>query len=92
MACQSTIPRLSGKDPGWTCTGEDLVVLMTNRIDGRDVPVVCPRDRLPEAMRDPWAERMYRPRPYLVAGDHLHLMLGPRHRPSRLCRLLRWWR
>lgn len=76
MPCRSTIPPVSGKSAGWTCTGEDLVVLMTAPHLGRAVPVVCPRAHLGEVMRDPWAGELYDPRPYAVEGDHMHIVLG----------------
>lgn len=95
MPCRSTILPLPGKDKGWTCTGENLVVLMTTRIHGREVPVVCPRERLADVMRSPWAD-LYKPRSYIVEGDHLHLELNdlPRRKSwlSRLADFVPRWR
>jgi hypothetical protein len=92
MPCQSTIPPLPDKSAGWTCTGEDLVMLMTTRMEGREVPVVCPREYLHVAMGDPWARYTYRPRAYLASGDHLHLRLNDLPPTlTRWGRVAAWW-
>lgn len=72
------------------------MVLMTTKVGGREVPVVCPREHLHAVMREPWAKDMYRPRPYIVEGDHMHLVLNdlPPARPLLMrlrARLRKWW-
>lgn len=60
-------------------------------IDGRRLPIVCPRDRLEDVMRQPWSEAYDRPAPLAEQGDHLHLIL-PGRVPGIGERLLSWWR
>lgn len=75
MTCHATRPRL--RPMHWICTGEDLTILMFTRLNGQELPIVCPTDRLDEALEQPGAELYadHRPAPRQL-GDHLHITLG----------------
>lgn len=89
MACTSKILPALGKRANWECTGRDLIILMWSSHNGRRVPVVCPRDRLRDVMRQPEASGYDRPVPLLVEMDHLHLILPDPPVPL-FRRLLNW--
>lgn len=90
MPCKSTLPRINNR-MNWHCTGEDLIIVMWHSIGDRRVPVVVPRDRLADVMREPEAVAYDKPTPLLVEGDHVHLIL-PEPRPTLLQRALSWLR
>jgi hypothetical protein len=77
MTCRAT--RLPVVPKGWVCSGEGLTIVMVSRMDGVDIPIVCPTDRLSKALEGDGAEiyRDHRPAPSEL-GDHLHLVLKER--------------
>lgn len=61
-------------DPGWTCTGRNLVqLLLVHRGGDALLPLVAPADRLDEVMAQPWAG-VYEPQPF-AGGDHVHVVI-----------------
>jgi hypothetical protein len=76
MGCASTLPG-RGKNPGWICTGQNLVTLMTTTFEGRQLPCVVPAERVGMMMSTEMASA-YSPEPYDNSGDHLHLTLPKR--------------
>lgn len=91
MTCTSTIKTDGPSRMNWICTGEDLMIVMWSTVEGRRLPLVCPRDRLEDVMSQPWSGAYDRPIPLTVEGDHLHLIL-PGSVASVGERLLAWWR
>lgn len=83
-ACGAKRPYI--KDPGWKCTGEDLVVPLDksgNRLETGRIPVVIRADLIPRA--EPAARQMIREggtEPF-HGGDHYHLMIEPEKGQSR---------
>lgn len=78
MGCASTLPK-HGKAPGWICTGENLVALMSITRDGKAVPCVVPADRVAMMMSTAHASAFeFDPKPYGNSGDHMHMHLPQR--------------
>jgi hypothetical protein len=76
MACHATRPPLKNK--GWTCTGEDLTIILPASTNLP--PVVLRRDLLPLYLTDKTNREVYqqfadRCGPFLDGGDHLHAVL-----------------
>jgi hypothetical protein len=71
--CGATRPPL--RDPGWECTGRDLIIVTTTKVTGELLPVVLPARALEiHEPEDGWDTPV---RPF-TGGDHLHLCVPRR--------------
>jgi hypothetical protein len=75
--CGATRPSLC--DPGWECTGRDLIIVMTTRALVGAVPVVMPARALEIHQPEDWWDAPVRP---FTGGDHLHLCVPRRPLPA----------
>lgn len=71
------MPELRPK--GWTCTGEDLVVLMTGP---KGLPVVAPQSRIEDVLAEQWSEAYDQPLRPFAGGDHYHWVAPAAQRPG----------
>jgi hypothetical protein len=71
--CGATRPPL--RDPGWECTGRDLIIVTTTKATGELLPVVLPARALEIHQPEPWWDIPVRP---FTGGDHLHLCVPRR--------------
>jgi hypothetical protein len=74
MKCQAT-PRAVINDPGWFCTGTDLItVLHASPPEGGDpLPLVVPNWALEQVMRESQAN-VFDAEPF-AGGDHMHYVV-----------------
>jgi hypothetical protein len=71
VTCEATRAPLT--DMGWTCTGEDLVIILP--ASGSLPPVVCPIWALAHLFRTSVATAELITEPFR-GGDHLHVVIG----------------
>lgn len=77
MPCEADPTRPRYGNPGWTCTGDNLVIVLWHH----DMPIVIPEALLPEVLATPMAH-VYKPEPY-TGGDHYHLVRPAGSRPRK---------
>lgn len=73
LPCGTWYPALPGNDPGWECTGSNLMVVLIAPIDGEDIPVVVPAPMVEHALAT--IPGLHTPAPF-NGGNHFHLRLG----------------
>jgi hypothetical protein len=71
------LPRPVFTNPGWVCTGSDLVCVMRIKFCGADLPCVVPAQLLDQVMAKPWASAYDKPTPFDGLTDHMHLVVDP---------------
>lgn len=76
--CGATRPSL--RDPGWECTGRDLIIVTMTKTSGELLPVVLPARALEIHHPEEWWDTPVQP---FTSGDHLHLCVSRRPTPFR---------